>query len=75
MAGWDILFSSWFVKSSATLYEEKLLQETSSLKNIKDGYRRIILTMDDDPFENLEGGIKKINVYDFLLGKKSLGTI
>ena len=27
--------------------------------------------MDDDPFENLEGGIKKINVYDFLLGKKS----
>ena len=31
--------------------------------------------MDDDPFENLEGGIKKINVYDFLLGKKSLGTI
>ena len=68
--------NQWYIQVAYTLQgEEKLLQETSSLKNIKDGYRRIILTMDDDPFENLEGGIKKINVYDFLLGKKSLGTI
>ncbi len=68
--------NQWYIQVAYTLQgEEKLLQETSSLKNIKDGYRRIILTMDDDPFENLEGGIKKINVFDFLLGKKNLGTI
>lgn len=68
--------NQWYIQVAYTLQgEEKFLQETASLKNIKDGYRRIILTMDDDPFENLEGGIKKINVYDFLLGKKSLGTI
>ena len=68
--------NQWYIQVAYTLQgEEKLQQETASLKNIKDGYRRIILTMDDDPFENLEGGIKKINVYDFLLGKKSLGTI
>ena len=68
--------NQWYIQVAYTLQgEEKLRQETASLKNIKDGYRRIILTMDDDPFENLEGGIKKINVFDFLLGKKSLGTI
>lgn len=68
--------NQWYIQVAYTLQgEEKLLQETASLKNIKDGYRRIILTMDDDPFENLEGGIKKINVFDFLFGKKSLGTI
>ena len=68
--------NQWYIQVAYTLQgEEKFLQETASLKNIKDGYRRIILTMDDDPFENLEGGIKKINVYDFLLGKKNLGTI
>ena len=68
--------NQWYIQVAYTLQgEEKLQQETASLKNIKDGYRRIILTMDDDPFENLEGGIKKINVFDFMLGKKSLGTI
>ena len=68
--------NQWYIQVAYTLQgEEKLQQETAPLKNIKDGYRRIILTMDDDPFENLEGGIKKINVYDFLLGKKNLGTI
>ena len=68
--------NQWYIQVAYTLQgEEKLQQETASLKNIKDGYRRIILTMDDDPFENLEGGIKKINVFDFLLGKKNLGTI
>ena len=68
--------NQWYIQVAYTLQgEEKLQQETASLKNIKDGYRRIILTTDDDPFENLEGGIKKINVFDFLLGKKSLGTI
>lgn len=68
--------NQWYVQVAYTLQgEEKLIQETTSLKNIKDGYRRIILTMDDDPFENLESGIKKINVYDFLLGKKSLDTM
>ena len=68
--------NQWYIQVAYTLQgEEKLQQETASLKNIKDGYRRIILTMDDDPFENLEGSIKKINVFDFLLGKKSLGTI
>ena len=68
--------NQWYIQVAYTLQgEEKLQQETASLKNIKDGYRRIILTMDDDPFENLDGGIKKINVYDFLLGKKNLGTI
>ena len=63
----------WYVQVAYTLQGEgKLEQETASIRNIKDGYRKIILSMDDDPFENLDGGIKKINVFDFLLGKKGL---
>ena len=60
-----------YIQVAYTLHAEgELEQETASIKNIKDGYRKIILTMDDDPFENLENGIKKYNVLDFLLGKE-----
>lgn len=58
---------AWTLQSAG-----KLEQEIASIKNIKDGYKKIILTMDDDPFENLENGIKKYNIFDFLLGKKNL---
>ena len=62
-----------YIQVSYTIQDEKkLAQETASIKNIKDGYRKYILTMDDDPFVNLENGIKKINVLDFLLERYSL---
>lgn len=40
-------------------------------KNIK----KIIITMDNDPFSLLENGYKKLNLFDFLLNNNSLEEI
>lgn len=54
---------------------EKKKQEISSFHKIDDGYKKIIITMDNDPFTLLENGYKKIHVYDFLLNERSLEEI
>ena len=38
----------------------------------RSGYKKIVITMDNDPFTNLENGYKKINMLDFLLDESSL---
>lgn len=47
-------------------------QELNSFKDLDDGYRKIIITMDNDPFTHLEKGYKKINVIDFLLDEVNI---
>jgi len=51
---------------------EKKEQELSSFRKIDDGYKKIVITMDNDPFSILENGYKKINVFDFLLNESAL---
>lgn len=51
---------------------DKKKQELSSFYNIDDGYKKIVITMDNDPFTILEKGYKKIHVFDFLLNEHSL---
>ena len=46
---------------------QKLKQETESFKGLDDGYRKILITMDNDPYNLLENGYQKINLIDFLL--------
>lgn len=48
---------------------EKKEQEISSFKGLDDGYKKIVLTMDDDPFTELGNGYKKIYILDFLLNR------
>ena len=55
--------------------KEKILQETSSFLGLDDGYKKIIITMDEDPFSLLENGYKKINAIDFLLNDTALEEI
>ena len=50
-------------------------QELSAFRNLKDGYKKIVITMDSDPFTNLENGYKKLNVFDFLLNDDSLKSV
>lgn len=50
-------------------------RELSSFKNLDDGYKKILITMDNDPFTNLENGYKKINMLDFLLDENILEKI
>lgn len=53
----------------------KRKQELSSFYKIADGYKKIVITMDNDPFVVLENGYKKINAIDFLLNDNSLKEI
>ncbi len=54
---------------------QKKKQEISSFYGIDDGYKKIIITMDNDPFSLLENGYKKLNLLDFLLNDNSLEEI
>ena len=51
---------------------DKKEQEVSSFYKIDDGYKKIVITMDNDPFAILENGYKKMNVFDFLLNENAL---
>lgn len=55
--------------------EDKKKQELGSFKNIDDGYKKIVITMDDDPFNVLENGYKKINAIEFLLDEEALERV
>lgn len=58
----------YYIQVAYTLSDpDKNEQEVSSFYGLDDGYKKIVITMDDDPFVNLKNGYKKINVFDFLL--------
>lgn len=50
-------------------------RELGSFKNLDDGYKKIVITMDTDPFINLENGYKKVNMLDFLLDERCLEEV
>ena len=63
----------YYIQVAYTLNDpEKNEQEVSSFYGLDDGYKKIVITMDDDPFVNLKNGYKKINVFDFLLNDNIL---
>ncbi len=63
----------FYIQVAYTILDpKKNEQEVSSFYGLDDGYKKIIITMDDDPFINLEKGYKKINVFDFLLNDSAL---
>ncbi len=63
----------FYIQVAYTLSDSsKREQEISSFYGLDDGYKKIIITMDDDPFTNLENGYKKINIFDFLLNDNAL---
>lgn len=66
----------YYIQVAYTLSDPaKNEQEISSFYGLDDGYKKIVITMDDDPFVNLEKGYKKINVFDFLLNDDALEEI
>mgnify|MGYP002521416274 FL=1 len=66
----------FYIQVAYTLSEpDKNEQEVSSFYGLDDGYKKIVITMDDDPFINLKNGYKKINALDFLLDDHSLEQI
>ena len=54
---------------------DKCNQELSSFRKFDDGYKKVVITTDDDPFTLLENGYRKINTIDFLLDTNSLSNL
>ena len=52
--------------------EEKRRTELASFRKIDDGYKKIVITMDGDPFTDLGNGYRKMNIFDFLLNLEAL---
>lgn len=66
----------YYIQVAYTLSDPaKAEQETSSFRGLDDGFKKILITMDDDPFVRLEKGYKKINVFDFLLDDDALSKL
>ena len=68
--------NTYYIQVSYSIIEEQTrVREIQSFYSLDDGYKKIIITMDSDPFDNLGRGYKKINMIDFLLDEKSLETL
>ncbi len=66
----------YYIQVAYTLSDpNKNEQEVSSFYGLDDGYKKVVITMDDDPFINLKNGYKKINVFDFLTNDNILEEI
>lgn len=64
---------TYYIQVAYSIVEpEKKEQEISSFYKIDDGYKKIVITMDNDPFTILENGYKKMQVFDFLLNENAL---
>lgn len=67
---------TFYIQVTYTMVDESTRErELGSFKKLDDGYKKIVVTMDDDPFTNLENGYKKLNILDFLLDERSLENI
>ena len=64
---------TFYIQVSYTLIDEKTRErEINSFRKLDDGYKKIVITMDNDPFIDLGFGYKKMNIVDFLLDDASL---
>lgn len=47
--------------------QETKNRELNAFKGLDDGYRKIVITMDNNPLIHLDNGYEMLNIYDFLL--------
>ena len=55
--------------------QETKKREVSAFKGLDDGYKKIVITMDNNPLIRLDDGYKMIHIYDFLLNENILKEI
>lgn len=67
---------TYYIQVSYTVSDPSLKErELRAFKNLADGYKKIVLTMDRDPYVHLGNGYKKANIIDFLLKDDILSLI
>ena len=55
--------------------QETRKREVSAFKGLDDGYKKIVITMDNNPLISLDDGYKMIHIYDFLLNENILKEV
>lgn len=66
----------YYIQVSLTIEDENTKKrELKAFKGLDDGFKKIVITMDNNPLNNLENGYKMLNIYDFLLKENSLESI
>ena len=63
----------YYIQSAYKMSDDaKVRQETMSLRNIDDSFKKIVIVSDDTPIIRTEDGITIIGLYDFLLSENPL---
>lgn len=63
----------YYIQSAYRMLDEaKIRQETMSLRNVDDSFKKIVIVADDMPVIRTEDGITVIGLYDFLLAENPL---
>ena len=66
----------YYIQESLSIEnQETKKRELSAFKGLDDGYKKIIITMDNNPLIRLENGYKMIHIFDFLLNENILKEI
>lgn len=66
----------YYIQVSLTIENESTrFRKLKSFKGLDDGYKKIIITMDNNPLIHLDNGYKMLNLFDFLLDENSLTKI
>lgn len=66
----------YYIQASLTIEDNATKErELKAFKGLDDGYKKIVITMDNNPLSRLENGYKMLNIFDFLLNEDSLTKI
>lgn len=66
----------YYIQVSLTIEDNATKErELKAFKGLDDGYKKIVITMDNNPLSRLENGYKMLNIFDFLLNEDSLTKI
>ena len=72
----DTYDDKYYIQVCLTIENEKTRRrEFESFRGLDDGYKKILITKDDNPLTTLEKGYKMLNLYDFLTDDDSLKKI
>ena len=72
----DLIGKQYYIQVCYTLEsQETKAREISAFSKLDDGYKKIIITLDNNPFTNLGNGYLSLNLFDFLLDDNILEVI
>ena len=64
---------TYYIQVSYTIIDEDTrARELNAFTKLDDGYKKIVITMDDTPYQMLENGYKMLNLLDFLNNERTL---